>query len=396
MSWDIKDIFARRLEFVTLALAGGVGMAELCRRFNISRKTGYKWCTRFHRAGEAGLQDKARSPVRRANQTAATMEVVVLALRRRHPTWGPRKLQRRLVDLGRKALPAVSTLGRILRRHGCIEAATSAAHRPLQRFCRAEPNQLWQMDFKGHFALQRGGVRCHPLTVLDDCSRYAVGLQACADEQTTTVQERLQRIFSDYGLPESILCDNGPPWGGSGPEHTGLAVWLLRLGVRVLHGRPFHPQTQGKDERFHRTLKADLLARHDWLDLAQTQRRFNTYRRLYNHDRPHDALALAVPASRYHVSARALPRRVPVAEYDTGELVRPVKTKGEITFRNRFYYVGRAFAGLSVALRPTADDGIFRLCYAAFSLGLVDTTEPLNQPKGHYYHLQPLPQKCYP
>jgi transposase InsO family protein len=394
MSWDIKDKIGRRHEFVTLALAGSVHMTELCRRFGISRKTGYKWRQRFAAAGSSALVDRARTRSRVVHQTAASTEAKVLALRRKHPTWGPRKLHRRLLDLGHpaSALPAVSTFGRILQRAGCIDPHSCAQHQPGQRFSRPEPNQLWQMDFKGHFALQRSG-RCHPLTVLDDCSRFSVGLQACADEQTPTVQSRLQRIFAVYGLPECILCDNGPPWAGCGPEHTRLAVWLLRLGVAVIHGRPYHPQTQGKDERFHRTLKADLLDRHDWRDLAQTQHRFDRYRQLYNHDRPHEALGLAVPATRYRPSARALPQQLPPVEYDAHELVRPVKSKGEITFRNRFHYVGRAFAGLPVALRPTATDGVYRVCLAAFTLGLIDCAKPADRPKGNYHPLLPASRK---
>ncbi len=173
-------------------------------------------------------------------------------------------------------------------------------------------------------------------------------------------------------------------------------MWLLRLGVAVIHGRPYHPQTQGKDERFHRTLKADLLARHDWRDLAQAQRRFDRYRRLYNHDRPHEALGLAVPATRYRPSARTLPRTLPPVAYAAHELVRPVKSKGEITFRNRFYYVGQAFAGLPVALRPTATAGIYRVCLAAFTLGLLDAASPSDRPKGHYHPLQPATSKVLP
>ena len=395
MSWDIKDVVARRHEFVTLAARGGVSFAALCRRFGISRKTGYKWCRRFERGGEAALHDQSRGQSRRCNQTNTSTEEVVVRLRRRHPTWGPRKLQRRLEVLGHEQLPALSTFARILRRYGCIAPADRQAHQPCQRFAREEPNELWQMDFKGHFALQRGG-RCHPLTVLDDCSRYLLGLHACPDEQTLTVQQRLERIFTVYGLPESILCDNGPPWAGSGPEHSQLSVWLLRLGVRVLHGRPYHPQTQGKDERFHRTLKADLLNRHDWRDLPQAQRRFIAYRRLYNHERPHEALALEVPAARYRPSPRTLPPRLPIAEYESGTLVRPVKAKGEITFRNRFFYVGRAFAGLPVALRPLASDGVYRVCYAAFTLGLIDLSRPPERPRGHYHPLLPHHPKCYP
>lgn len=372
-------------------------MAELCRRFGVSRKTGYKWRQRFGAHGVGALVDQPRAPGRVVHQTPARTEARVLALRRKHPTWGPRKLHRRLLDLGHAVatLPAVSTFGRILHRAGCITPAASAQHHPGQRFSRPEPNQLWQMDFKGHFALQRQG-RCHPLTVLDDCSRFSVGLQACADEQTLTVQSRLQRIFTIYGLPECLLCDNGPPWSGWGQEHTKLTVWLLRLGVAVIHGRPYHPQTQGKEERFHRTLKADLLDRHDWRDLTQAQHRFDRYRRLYNYDRPHEALDLAVPATRYRPSVRALPRALPAVAYDAQELVRPVKSKGEITFRNRFYYVGQAFSGLPVALRPTAQDGIYRVCFAAFTLGLLDCAQPTDRPKGSYHPLQPLTSKVLP
>jgi len=396
MSWDIQDIIGRRHEFVTLALTGAVSMAELCRRFGVSRKTGYKWLRRFGAQGVAALVDRRPDRSRTGQQTGPQTEAKVLALRRKHPTWGPRKLHRRLLDLGHaaEALPAVSTFGRILRRAGCISAAATIQHQPIQRFSRPEPNQLWQMDFKGHFALHHG--RCHPLTVLDDCSRFSVGLQACVDEQTATVQHRLERIFTVYGLPESILCDNGPPWAGGRLEHSVLSVWLLRLGIAVIHGRPYHPQTQGKDERFHRTLKADLLDRYDWRDLPQTQRRFDRYRRLYNYDRPHEALGLAVPAARYRPSVRRLPPRLPPVEYGDDELVRSVKSKGEITFRNRFYYVGQAFAGLPLALRPTANDGVYRVCLAAYTLGIIDSAEPTTRAKGSYHPLQPFASKVLP
>jgi hypothetical protein len=173
-------------------------------------------------------------------------------------------------------------------------------------------------------------------------------------------------------------------------------VWLLRLGVTVIHGRPYHPQTQGKDERFHRTLKADLLDRHDWKDLPQTQRRFDQYRRLYNHDRPHEAIGLAVPATRYRPSSRQLPPTLPPVEYDPLELVRTVKSKGEITFRNRFYYVGQAFVGLPLALRPAATDGVFRVCLCAFTLGVIDCAQPSSRPKGSYHRLEFPTSKVLP
>jgi len=164
-------------------------------------------------------------------------------------------------------------------------------------------------------------------------------------------------------------------------------VWLLQLGIAVIHGRPFHPQTQGKDERFHRTLEADLLARYDWRDLAQAKLRFEQYRHLYNHDRPHEALSPEVPAARYQPSTRSLPALLPKIEYEPGTLVRRVKSKGEITFANRFYYIGEAFHGHALALRPTAKDGAYRVCFGAIPLGAIDLTAPNERPKGNYFPL---------
>jgi transposase InsO family protein len=392
MSWNLRDLMSQRLDFVTLATAAAANIAELCRRFGISRKTGHKWIARFAREGEAGLRDRSRRPQRTPTRTAAGQEQRVLALRDAHPGNGPRKLRRRLADQGHHDLPAVSTCARILRRHGRIDAGAHLQHHAVQRFERAAPNQLWQMDFKGHFAWARGG-RCHPFTVLDDHSRYLLGLHACGDETDPTVRAHLQTLFRRYGLPEQILCDNGPPWGGSGPEPTALSVWLLRLGVRPIHGRPYHPQTQGKDERFHRTLHHELLCRADWLDHAQTQPRFDAYRDDYNHHRPHQALQLHVPATRYQASARAFPEVLPPLDYASDELVRTVKAKGEITVHNRCFYVGRAFSGLPLALRPTDRDGLWRVCLGAIPIGRIDLLLPHDRPKGNCYPLLPASDK---
>ncbi len=389
MSWQIHDLMTQRHEFVQLASQPGANRSALCRRFGISRKTGYKWLGRYRVQGASALVDRSRRPQTSPRRTAGPVRQAVLALRAKHPAWGPRKLRRRLSDLGRRDLPAPSTVAALLRREGCVTTQASRDHRPCQRFERAAPNELWQMDFKGHFALGRGG-RCHPLTVLDDHSRYVLALQACAQENGLTVQAHLAHRFRCYGLPEAILCDNGSPWGSGTGEHTALTVWLLRLGVRVLHGRPRHPQTQGKDERFHRTLQTELLARHDWPDLAQAQRRFDRYRDLYNLERPHEALGLAVPVTRYQPSPRSFPEQLPSLEYASNEVVRRVKGKGEITFQNRFFYIGRAFCGLPLALRPSARPGQYTVCLAAHRLGGIDLTQPNDRPFGNYFPLLPL------
>src|SRR5688572_30609433 len=267
MPWNECTVLSQRQEFLVFARQGGLSVSVLARRFGISRKTAYKWLTRGGDGAAADVRDRSRRPRHSPAQTPAALEQQVLELRQRHPTWGGRKLRARLLHLGLPQVPAASTITAILHRQGLIDPAQSARHQPWQRFEHPQPNDLWQMDFKGHFALTGGG-RCHPLTVLDDHSRYALTLWACGNEQAGTVQEQLTHTFRTYGLPWRMLMDNGPPWGnpqGSGHPRgspwTGLTVWLLRLGVHVTHGRPFHPQTQGKDERFHRTLVQEVLDR---------------------------------------------------------------------------------------------------------------------------------------
>ncbi len=231
------------------------------------------------------------------------------------------------------------------------------------------------MDFKGHFPLTQG--RCHPLTVLDDHSRFALGLAACPDERGATVQERLSILFRCYGLPDRMVMDNGSPWGDD-QEHpyTPLTVWLLRLGVAISHGRPYHPQTQGKDERFHRTLTAEVLRRRTFPDLAACQSAFDQWRDVYNLERPHQALAYATPASRYRVSFRPFPEVLPPLEYGPDDLVRRVQDKGEISVRSRIWRVGKAFRGLPVALRPTATDGAWDVVFATRTIAQIDLRSP--------------------
>jgi len=304
-------------------------IARLCRRFGVSRQTGYKWIGRFVARGPgdgaAALIDRSRRPHRSPARTDEAVERQVAALRAEHPAWGPRKLRRVLLDRelldDERTAPSPSTIGQILRRRGLIDADASPKHRPFVRFERAHPNELWQMDFKGHFALPVG--RCHPLGVLDDHSRYALGLEACADEQEATVRGRLTAIFRRYGLPWQMLMDNGPPWGDAGDQpYTALSVWLMWLGVRVTHGRPRHPQTQGKQERFHRTLNAELLQGHSLRDLPECQCAFDRWRQIYNHDRPHEALDLATPGERYRPSPRSFPEQLPPIEYASTDHVR--------------------------------------------------------------------------
>jgi transposase InsO family protein len=278
-----------REEFCRLALQPGVNRSELCRRYGVSRKTGYKW---LHRGAEgiSGLQDRSRRPHTSPRKTASEMETQVLDQRAEYPCWGGRKLKRVLENDGVEGVPAASTITQILRRNGKLDGPRAGERREYVRFEHPDPNDLWQMDFKGHFAIGQG--RCHPLTVIDDHSRYALEIGACANERTGTVRARLERLFERYGLPHRMLTDNGPPWGAKSPEgHTMLTVWLLDLEIGIVHGRPYHPQTQGKDERFHRTLKAEVIERHSFGELGEAQQAFDAWREIYNSKRPARASA---------------------------------------------------------------------------------------------------------
>ena len=356
MGWKECDRVSEREEFVMLALHAEAGMSALCRRFGISRKTGYKWLERAS-SGEP-MADRSRRPHRCPTHTGPAMEQAVLAVRRAHFAWGGRKIRKVLIKQGRSDVPAASTITGILRRHGLIDPVESCKHRAWQRFERSSPNDLWQMDFKGDFALNRGG-RCYPLTILDDHSRYSLSVRACGDQRKTTVQRHLIDVFRRYGLPREMLTDNGSPWGPSSFDDrwTSLSVWLLRLDVRVLHGRPYHPQTQGKLERFHRTLKAEVLQGRTFDDLAEAQDAFDPWRPMYNCERPHEALGMATPGERYEPSRRDYPQALPPIEYDQGVVTRTVAGNGYFQHNGRRYRVGKAFRGLLVALRPTSADG---------------------------------------
>jgi transposase InsO family protein len=372
MPWREVSIMEQRSEFVRLASEEGANRRELCRRFGIHPTTGYKWLGRF--AGGEELADRSRRPHAAPLRTAAAIEERLLDLRDRHPAWGARKLARCLERAGLSP-PALSTVHAILVRNGRIVTATGgpAAHR---RFEMEAPNQLWQMDFKGWKPLADGG-RCHPLTVVDDHSRYDLCLEACADQQGATVQGRLERTFRRYGLPDAFFVDNGTPWGDpTGERWTRFAVWLLKLGIAVIHSRPYHPQSRGKNERFHRTLEAEVFALRRLRNLAEAQAAFDRWRAVYNFERPHQALDDQVPASRYRPSPRAMPERVPDVEYDDHETVRRVSaTKAYVSFKGQLWKVPQAFCGERLAIRPLTVDGHYGVFFGANQVANIDLTD---------------------
>lgn len=358
MPWQEQTLMSLRQEFVALAEQEVLSMRALCARSQIAPKTGYKWLKRA-RAGE--LTDQSRRPHHYPDQTSSEIERMAVALRDGQPTWGGRKLAARLRTLKVDPVPAPRTITDILRRHGRL-GAEPAGPSPYQSFEHVAPNPLWQLDCMGQRPMADDRW-VFPLTLIDDHSRFALLPAACPHQQRATVQERLTVAFERYGLPDHLLTDNGPPWGTAGQGGlTGLEAWLLRLGIDLIHGRPYHPQTQGKVERLHRTIAADVFGvAAPFASLAGAQTAFDAFRRVYNQERPHQALDLAVPAKRYQLSPRRFPATLPEPVYAPDDEVRIVRSQGAIGFKNRSWFLSRGVIGEHVAVRPTTIDGVYEV-----------------------------------
>lgn len=357
MSWKPMNTIDLRSEFVQQSIVSGLSFTELCSRYGISRKTGYKWLERYRPGGPAGLEDLSRRPRVQPVHVGPEMEEKIVALRLEHPVWGARKLRKLLERDGVTPLPAISTVHAVLKRSGLIDPEVSLLSTPFIRFERDTPNSLWQMDFKGWFrTLDRP---CHPLTVLDDHSRFNITLAALPGERTELVQAKLEEAFTRYGLPDAILTDNGSPWG-SDQHHrfTVLGTWLMKLGIEHIHSRPYHPQTQGKEERFHRTLKLEVISRRQWKGLEQCQEEFDIWRVEYNTRRPHEGIGDRYPAELYRHSQRRYAGTPPSPQYPQGATVRKVDASGKISLEGRSYLVSKAFRGEQVRLAKDPEGGI--------------------------------------
>jgi transposase InsO family protein len=374
MPWNEVDVMKQRKDFIHLLSIPDVNVSAICRRLNISRKTAYKWLNRAKRIESPDwCRDRSRRPRNSPNRVAPEVEEAVLRVRQAHPAWGGRKIRKILLREGRTDVPAPSTITAILHRYGQIDPVVSQHHEPMTRFERQAPNELWQMDFKGYIRTATG--LCHPLTVIDDHSRYAVCIAACPNEREQTVRWALTNTFRLYGLPERMLMDNGPCWGRIESKYTILEAWLIRLGVTVNHGRPFHPQTQGKNERFNRTLKAEALTGRNFHDLAECQRVFDRFRLCYNTERPHEAINFQTPIERYRVSVFEFPETLPPLEYMDSDIVRKVTPAGYVSYHKDRYHVGRAFSGQHVALRTTATEGVRDVYYAHKRVAVINLKE---------------------
>ena len=369
MSWQEKDKVTLRKEFILQARSADANIAELCRRYNISRKTGYKWLKRFHE--DNLLDDLSRRPYHSPSRLSEGLVEQILTIRKKHPYWGARKIRAILERQNIDAVPAKSVIHKVLKQHGYIKEANATNHH-FQRFEHEAPNHLWQMDFKGHFAYEKG--RCYPLTILDDHSRFSIKLNACQNEKGETVKPILIDAFRFYGLPERINVDNGNPWGSlfECARYTTLSVWLIRLGVKVSYSRPYHPQTNGKDERFHRTLKLELLEANYFRNIDHIQSKFDEWRNIYNLERPHEGIGMRVPADRYQISYRRYPETLPDIEYAKDYVIRKVDTRGRIHINNRQIFVGAPFAKEPIGIRHQVNSDVLEVYYSHQKLGEID------------------------
>lgn len=357
MPWkQPMEVREQRVEFVVRAVRKGEPLAQLCREFGISRPTGYVWVARFREGGVAALEERSRRPLRSPTQTGSEMEARILALRQVYPDWGARKLK---VLLGRQGieLPS-STVHRVLLRHGLVREEDR--QRPaVKRFAREHPNELWQMDFKGPKAWP---TACTALSVIDDHSRYLIALKTTARPRGALVRGHLEQAFEECGLPEAMLMDHGVPWWSweSFAGSTQLGLWLMRQGIRLCFAGVRHPQTQGKVERHHGSLERALVYRgaptknhQQWLD---------DYRREHNHIRPHEALDMETPASRWQPSPRRYNPNPPVWEYPQNAWTLKVDNHGTIDIREQTYRVAKSLIGERVRIVETEQRYLVYYC----------------------------------
>lgn len=371
MPWKEKVIVTMREEFVKRVLSHEKSKAELCREYGISRPTGDKWIERY--LNGMPLCDQSRAPHIVGNKTDDSIEKFIIDYRKKYPAIGAAKIHRMLLDEGFIDIPCPRTINEIFKRNGLITKEASQAAKPYVRFEKNDPNEMWQADFKGHF-LMKNGARCHPLDIIDDCTRFNLCCAPLTGETYIEVKQQMERVFSEYGMPYSFLCDNGTPWGT--PQSTGYSrfeVWLMELGILTLHGRILHPQTQGKEERFNGSLTREFLKYETFEDWEDARIKLEKYRNFYNNKRPHFALDLDTPAKHYQPSKREYTHKISEWEYSNEYEVRKVKGSGYITIRNQGYFLSEAFGGKTIAVKVSSKgQHLINLYFRQFRIGQID------------------------
>jgi putative transposase len=374
MVWQEIGLMDERVRFIADWLADESTMSGLCAAYGISRKTGYKWLGRYRARGAEGLHDLPRAPLNHGRATAPDLVERIVAAKEAHPPWGPKKIIARLKRTAPELIwPSASTAGAILKRHGLVDGRKRARLRACGNgpWPQAEaPNAVWTGDHKGWFRT-RDGWRCEPLTVMDASSRYLLALEATgstADEEAWPV---FKRLFEEHGLPDRFRSDNGSPFASAGITGlTPLSVRFIKLGITLERIAPGKPQQNGQHERFHRTMLP--LAEAPEFDKTAQGQAFDAFRRSYNEERPHEALAMDTPAQHYRRSQRVMPRSLPEPDYPAEAAVRCVRHNGEIRWNGGFVYVSNTLAGEAVAAIES-EDGEWELTFHAHRLGILDT-----------------------
>jgi len=375
MPWQETLPMDQRLRFVADAQRALYDMTTLCTRYGVSRKTGYKWLARYATAGAAGLHERSHAPHRCPHKIDDALAALLLEARRAHPRWGPAKLVQYLAPRHPRiaSWPAVSTVADLLKRHGLVERRRrrrAIVHPGVVPIATSAPNELWTADFKGQFRT-RDGIYCYPLTIADQHTRYLLTVHALPSVKVVGARRAFERAFREYGLPTAIRTDNGVPFANTGLHGlTQLSVWWLRLGIQHQRIRPASPQENGAHERMHRTLKAET-TRPPGADLARQQRLFHAFRREYNTERPHAALAGDPPAARYAPSFRAYPETLPPLTYPGHFVVKRVTNAGTIRFKDRLLFLANALKQHHVGLEER-DDGVWSLYLGSVLIGTID------------------------
>jgi len=353
MPWKEESVMSQRTRFVVLAKQGTKTITQLCQEFGISRKSGYKWIQRARDEGIVnGVKEKSRRPKNIARKTAVKTEERIVQLRQKYPYWGARKLIKIYNKKHRERAPSERTVNRIIERNGLLREE-NRLDVATKRFERDAPNDLWQIDYKGEFNLRDCPRKCYPLTILDDHSRYNLCLDAHDRISWVKTKESLAKSFCHYGMPLELLMDRGSAWYSSHGKYTHwtrLTVWLMLLGIKIIYSGIRHPQTQGKIERYHKTLKYDLIRRNSFRTFSETQERFNAFRYEYNNIRPHESLEMKTPASRYVASERKYTGKVPDVDYPEGALVKKLNQCGVIHYKGVQWFISEALPGQNVML----------------------------------------------
>jgi putative transposase len=363
-----------RAKFVLEVQRDELNMAEICRRYGISRQTGYKWLERHAEGGLGAMGDRSHAPMRRPHAMGESMREAVLALRQKHPSWGPKKLKV-VLERNREGVPATSTIGELLRREGLVHRrrrrrpGAAPVSEPLGHA--VAPNDVWSIDYKGWFRTG-DGKRCEPLTVTDNASRYLLRLTAMAGIDQKQVRAVLEAAFREHGLPAAIRSDNGSPFVTAAPGGLSeLSIWWLRLGIRHERIEPGEPQQNGRHERFHWSLVKDVLDyRIEW-DLPLQQREFVRYQQQFNEERPHEALGMGTPAGAYRDSARSYPARIPEMEYGSCYYVRRVNWQGRFLWGGERIALSPVLAEEWIGLKEVEND-LMEVIYGPLLLGWLD------------------------